>query len=164
MPQIEKLRPNHQFILMVFQVSLVGTDLVIVNVSQSDAGTYTCELDTDDITPLAVSHVLQILGKINTPKETCQNFTCCLGLSLKIFLRHPILYSLRDTNATNISIVYCRGNRDAVLIKTIHAWLLISGHLYKCNPANNYHLDGLYVLVTGKGKLCLFNFLLFLFH
>ena len=45
-------------------MSLVGTDLVIVNVSQSDAGTYTCELDTDDITPLAVSHVLQILGKI----------------------------------------------------------------------------------------------------
>lgn len=43
------------------RVSLVGTDLVIVNVSQSDAGTYTCELDTDDITPLAVSHVLQIL-------------------------------------------------------------------------------------------------------
>ena len=48
----------------MLQVSLVGTDLVIVNVSQSDAGTYTCELDTDDITPLAVSHVLQILGKI----------------------------------------------------------------------------------------------------
>ena len=54
---------------MTFQVSLVGTDLVIVNVSQSDAGTYTCELDTDDITPLAVSHVLQILGKINKPKS-----------------------------------------------------------------------------------------------
>ena len=49
---------------MMLQVSLVGTDLVIVNVSQSDAGTYTCELDTDDVTPLAVSHVLQILGKI----------------------------------------------------------------------------------------------------
>ena len=48
---------------MMFQVSLVGTDLVIVNVSQSDAGTYTCELDTDDITPLAVSHTLQILGR-----------------------------------------------------------------------------------------------------
>lgn len=53
----------------MLQVSLVGTDLVIVNVSQSDAGTYTCELDTDDITPLAVSHVLQILGKI-------MNFNC----------------------------------------------------------------------------------------
>ena len=45
------------------RVSLVGTDLVIVNVTQSDAGTYTCELDTDDVTPLAVSHNLQILGK-----------------------------------------------------------------------------------------------------
>ena len=45
------------------RVSLVGTDLVIVNVTQSDAGTYTCELDTDDVTPLAVSHTLQILGK-----------------------------------------------------------------------------------------------------
>ena len=78
--------------------------------------------------------------------------------TLEIVLRQPILYSLRDTNATNISIVYCRGNRDAVLIKTIHAWLLISGHLYKCNPANNYHLDGLYVLVKWKGKLCLLNF------
>ena len=44
------------------QVSLVGTDLVIVNVSRADAGTYTCELDTDDLTPLAVSHTLQILG------------------------------------------------------------------------------------------------------
>jgi len=43
------------------RISLVGTDLVIVNVSQSDAGSYTCELDTDDITPLAVSHALQIL-------------------------------------------------------------------------------------------------------
>jgi len=43
------------------RVSLVGTDLVIVNVTQSDAGTYTCELDTDDVTPLAVSHTLQIL-------------------------------------------------------------------------------------------------------
>ena len=57
---------------MVFQVSLVGTDLVIVNVSQSDAGTYTCELDTDDITPLAVSHVLQILGKIYKSKSEVQ--------------------------------------------------------------------------------------------
>ena len=44
------------------RISLVGTDLVIVNVSQADAGTYTCELDTDDLTPLAVSHNLQILG------------------------------------------------------------------------------------------------------
>lgn len=43
------------------RVSLVGTDLVIVNVSRADAGTYTCELDTDDLTPLAVSHTLQIL-------------------------------------------------------------------------------------------------------
>ena len=45
------------------RVSLVGTDLVIVNVTQSDAGPYTCELDTDDLTPLAVSHSLQILGR-----------------------------------------------------------------------------------------------------
>ena len=44
------------------RVSLVGTDLVIVNVSQADAGSYTCELDTDDTSPLAVSHSLQILG------------------------------------------------------------------------------------------------------
>ena len=47
---------------MTLQVSLVGSDLVIVNVSRADAGTYTCELDTDDLTPLAVSHTLQILG------------------------------------------------------------------------------------------------------
>ena len=78
--------------------------------------------------------------------------------TLEIVLRHPILYSLRDTNATNISIVYCRGNRDAVLIKTIHAWLLISRHLCKCNPANNYHLDGLYVSVYMERNLCLLSF------
>ena len=86
--------------------------------------------------------------------------------TLEIVLRHPILYSLRDTNATNISIVYCRGNRDAVLIKTIHAWLLISRHLCKCNPANNYHLDGLYVSVISiYGKEPVFvEFLLFFYH
>ena len=62
---------------MMFQVSLVGTDLVIVNVSQADAGTYTCELDTDDVTPLAVSHVLQILGNFLTEnnKESPINIT-----------------------------------------------------------------------------------------
>ena len=66
----------------LFKVSLVGTDLVIVNVSQSDAGTYTCELDTDDITPLAVSHVLQILGKIideNTKRPLQNNFAPYFG-------------------------------------------------------------------------------------
>lgn len=46
------------------RVSLAGTDLVIVNVTQQDAGTYTCELDTDDLSPLAVSHSLQILGSL----------------------------------------------------------------------------------------------------
>ena len=45
------------------RVSLVGTDLVIVNVTQSDSGSYTCELDTNEDTPLAVSHNLQILSK-----------------------------------------------------------------------------------------------------
>ena len=52
----------YKVLLTPVQVSLVGTDLVIVNVSRADAGTYTCELDTDDLTPLAVSHTLQILG------------------------------------------------------------------------------------------------------
>ena len=46
------------------RISLAGTDLVIVNVTQLDAGSYTCELDTDDISPLSVSHQLQILGNI----------------------------------------------------------------------------------------------------
>ena len=46
------------------RISLAGTDLVIVNVTQADAGSYTCELDTDDISPLSVSHQLQILGNI----------------------------------------------------------------------------------------------------
>ena len=72
------------------------------------------------------------------------------------------MYSLIDTNATNISIVYCRGNRDAVLIKTIHAWPLIWRHLCKCIPANNYHLDGLNVVMDLSRWHCNLSTLIFL--
>ena len=53
------------------RVSLVGTDLVIVNVTQSDSGRYTCELDTNEENPLAVSHNLQILSKSSTIITKC---------------------------------------------------------------------------------------------
>ena len=76
-------------------------------------------------------------------------------------MRHPILYSLIDTNATNTSIVYCSGNRDAVLIKTIHAWPLIWRHLCKCIPANNYHLDGLNVVTEISRWHCNLSTLIF---
>ena len=62
-----------------------------------------------------------------------------------------------------LCIVYCRGNRDAVLIKTIHAWPLIWRHLCKCNLANNYHLDGLYVVMDILRWHCIFfSLILFL--
>lgn len=43
------------------RVSLAGTDLIVSNVTEGDAGEYRCELDTDDEFPLSVSHTLQIL-------------------------------------------------------------------------------------------------------
>ena len=46
------------------RVSLAGTDLIVSNVTEGDAGEYRCELDTDDEFPLSVSHTLQILGMI----------------------------------------------------------------------------------------------------
>ena len=44
------------------RVSLAGTDLIVANVTEADAGEYRCELDTDDEFTLSVSHALQILG------------------------------------------------------------------------------------------------------
>jgi len=43
------------------RLHLTGTDLVIQNVTEEDAGIFTCELDTDDAIPLSVTHHLQIL-------------------------------------------------------------------------------------------------------
>ena len=45
------------------RVTLAGTDLIVSNITESDAGEYRCELDTDDEYPLTLSHTLQILGK-----------------------------------------------------------------------------------------------------
>lgn len=43
------------------RVTLAGTDLIVSNITESDAGEYRCELDTDDEYPLTLSHTLQIL-------------------------------------------------------------------------------------------------------
>lgn len=44
------------------RVSLAGTDLIISNITDSDAGQYSCELDTDQEYTLSLQHTLQILG------------------------------------------------------------------------------------------------------
>ena len=46
------------------RVSLAGTDLIVSNVTEGDAGDYICKLDTDDEIPLTVSHSLPILGTV----------------------------------------------------------------------------------------------------
>jgi len=43
------------------RVSLAGTDLIISNITDSDAGQYSCELDTDQEYTLSLQHTLQIL-------------------------------------------------------------------------------------------------------
>jgi len=43
------------------RLSLAGTDLVLVNLTREDRGSYTCELDTDDMETLAVTHKLEML-------------------------------------------------------------------------------------------------------
>ena len=45
------------------RVSLAGTDLIISNITDSDAGQYSCELDTDQEYTLSLQHTLQILGE-----------------------------------------------------------------------------------------------------
>ena len=45
------------------RVSLAGTDLIISNITDSDAGQYSCELDTDQEYTLSLEHTLQILGE-----------------------------------------------------------------------------------------------------
>jgi len=69
------------------RVSLAGTDLIVANVTEADAGEYRCELDTDDEFPLSVSHALQILvapqlrrhptsGELNVKKGSTVSLKC----------------------------------------------------------------------------------------
>ena len=58
------------------RVTLAGTDLIVSNITESDAGEYRCELDTDDEYPLTLSHTLQILGKVTLNIKFKQNEIC----------------------------------------------------------------------------------------
>ena len=58
------------------RVTLAGTDLIVSNITKSDAGEYRCELDTNNEYPLTLSHTLQILGKVTLNIKFKQNEIC----------------------------------------------------------------------------------------